>query len=167
MLPAVGAPFDVLFSGINPSLYSAATGHHFARPGNRFWPALHHGGFTGTYLALGVEEELVVAGGAMRLYGTVGPIPADGGDRDASHLVAGADIQSVLLDAALAARGQATSHANPGEESANQPGDFVQCGLQQEVPALEQMNLGIGEVVGECLGPGRPEDLVTAAPDRE
>ena len=37
---------DVLFCGINPSLYSAAVGHHFARPGNRFWPALHASGFT-------------------------------------------------------------------------------------------------------------------------
>jgi double-stranded uracil-DNA glycosylase len=37
---------DVLFVGINPSLYSAAVGHHFARPGNRFWPALHRAGFT-------------------------------------------------------------------------------------------------------------------------
>lgn len=37
---------DVVFCGINPSLYSAATGHHFARPGNRFWRALHHSGFT-------------------------------------------------------------------------------------------------------------------------
>lgn len=36
----------VLFCGINPSLYSAATGYHFARPGNRFWPALHQSGFT-------------------------------------------------------------------------------------------------------------------------
>jgi double-stranded uracil-DNA glycosylase len=36
----------VLFCGINPGLYSAATGHHFARPGNRFWPALHASGFT-------------------------------------------------------------------------------------------------------------------------
>jgi double-stranded uracil-DNA glycosylase len=36
----------VLFVGINPGLYSAATGHHFARPGNRFWPALHGAGFT-------------------------------------------------------------------------------------------------------------------------
>jgi TDG/mug DNA glycosylase family protein len=42
----VGADLRVLFSGINPSLYSAATGHHFARPGNRFWPALHRSGFT-------------------------------------------------------------------------------------------------------------------------
>ncbi len=39
-------PLRVLFSGINPGLVSAATGHHFARPGNRFWPALHAAGFT-------------------------------------------------------------------------------------------------------------------------
>lgn len=37
---------DVLFCGINPGLYSAAVGHHFARPGNRFWPTLHAAGFT-------------------------------------------------------------------------------------------------------------------------
>ena len=42
----VGADPRILFAGINPSLYSAATGHHFARPGNRFWPALHRSGFT-------------------------------------------------------------------------------------------------------------------------
>jgi TDG/mug DNA glycosylase family protein len=46
-IPDVAGPdLLVLFSGINPSLYSAATGHHFARPGNRFWPALHGAGFT-------------------------------------------------------------------------------------------------------------------------
>jgi len=37
---------DVLFVGINPGLYSGAVGHHFARPGNRFWNALHGSGFT-------------------------------------------------------------------------------------------------------------------------
>ena len=37
---------DVLFCGINPGLYTAAIGHHFGRPGNRFWAALHAGGFT-------------------------------------------------------------------------------------------------------------------------
>jgi TDG/mug DNA glycosylase family protein len=41
-----GPGLRVLFCGINPSLYSAVVGHHFARPGNRFWPALHAGGFT-------------------------------------------------------------------------------------------------------------------------
>ena len=41
-----GPGLRVLFAGINPGLYSAATGYHFARPGNRFWPALHASGFT-------------------------------------------------------------------------------------------------------------------------
>jgi double-stranded uracil-DNA glycosylase len=46
-VPDLIAPgLKVLFAGINPSLYSAAVGHHFARPGNRFWPALHKAGFT-------------------------------------------------------------------------------------------------------------------------
>ncbi|KNB54250.1 G/U mismatch-specific DNA glycosylase [Streptomyces caatingaensis] len=42
----VAAGLRVLFCGINPGLMSAATGHHFARPGNRFWPVLHASGFT-------------------------------------------------------------------------------------------------------------------------
>ncbi|MGY1724381.1 G/U mismatch-specific DNA glycosylase [Blastococcus sp. SYSU DS0533] len=42
----IGVGLDVLFCGINPSLRSAETGHHFARPGNRFWPAIHLAGLT-------------------------------------------------------------------------------------------------------------------------
>jgi len=49
----------ILFSGINPSLYSAAVGYHFARPGNRFWPALHGGGLT-PRLFSPVEGELLL-----------------------------------------------------------------------------------------------------------
>ena len=49
----------VLFCGINPGLYSAATGHHFARPGNRFWPALQRAGFTERWLAPWEERELL------------------------------------------------------------------------------------------------------------
>jgi double-stranded uracil-DNA glycosylase len=46
-VPDVISPeLRVLFCGINPGLYSGAVGHHFARPGNRFWPALHLSGFT-------------------------------------------------------------------------------------------------------------------------
>jgi TDG/mug DNA glycosylase family protein len=52
----------VLFCGINPGLYSAATGHHFARPGNRFWPALHAAGFTSRRLHPW-EEELLLEDG--------------------------------------------------------------------------------------------------------
>jgi TDG/mug DNA glycosylase family protein len=56
-LVAVG--LDVLFVGINPGLYSAATGHHFARPGNRFWPVLHDAGFTDILLRPWEERRLL------------------------------------------------------------------------------------------------------------
>jgi double-stranded uracil-DNA glycosylase len=49
----------VVFCGINPSLYSAAVGHHFARPGNRFWRALHDGGFTDRLLEPGEDRALL------------------------------------------------------------------------------------------------------------
>lgn len=49
----------VLFCGINPGLMSAATGHHFARPGNRFWPALHRSGFTPRQLLPAEQDELL------------------------------------------------------------------------------------------------------------
>jgi double-stranded uracil-DNA glycosylase len=53
---------DVLFCGINPGLYTAWSGHHFARPGNRFWPALYRGGFTPRLLAPSEERELLQYG---------------------------------------------------------------------------------------------------------
>jgi double-stranded uracil-DNA glycosylase len=62
-IPDVIAPgLRVLFSGINPGLYSAATGYHFARPGNRFWPALHRSGFTPRQLRPDEQEQLLGLG---------------------------------------------------------------------------------------------------------
>ena len=56
----VSAPgLNVLFAGINPGLYSAATGYHFARPGNRFWPALHISGFTPYLLRPDEQRQLL------------------------------------------------------------------------------------------------------------
>jgi TDG/mug DNA glycosylase family protein len=52
----------VLFCGINPGLYTAAVGRHFARPGNRFWPALHRSGFTPRQLSPFEERELLSYG---------------------------------------------------------------------------------------------------------
>ena len=52
----------VVFAGINPGLYSAATGYHFARPGNRFWLALHRSGFTGRVLRPDEQEQLLGLG---------------------------------------------------------------------------------------------------------
>lgn len=52
----------ILFCGINPGLYTAAVGHHFARPGNRFWPALFASGFTDRLLSPFDERELLAHG---------------------------------------------------------------------------------------------------------
>jgi len=58
----IGPGLRVLFCGINPSVYSAAVGHHFARPGNRFWPALHAAGLTGRVLSPWEDGTLVDLG---------------------------------------------------------------------------------------------------------
>ena len=71
LLPDLLAPgLRVLFCGINPSLYSAAVGHHFARPGNRFWPTLHAAGFTPRQLAPSEQEALLPLG-----YGITNVVP--------------------------------------------------------------------------------------------
>lgn len=60
----------VLFVGINPGLYTAAIGRHFGRPGNRFWPALHAGGFTPELLSPFDNEQLLKFG-----YGITNLVP--------------------------------------------------------------------------------------------
>ncbi|MDQ5849583.1 MAG: G/U mismatch-specific DNA glycosylase [Pseudomonadota bacterium] len=62
MRDVIAPGLSVLFVGINPGLYSAATGHHFARPGNRFWPALHAAGFTAALLHPSQQAELLKRG---------------------------------------------------------------------------------------------------------
>lgn len=58
----IGPRLAVLFCGINPGLYSAAVGHHFGRPGNRFWPALHAAGFTPRLFRPAEQRELLGLG---------------------------------------------------------------------------------------------------------
>lgn len=63
VVPDLIAPgLRVLFCGINPGLYTAAIGHHFGRPGNRFWPALHGAGLTPRLLAPWEEQALLPLG---------------------------------------------------------------------------------------------------------
>lgn len=90
----VGPGLRVLFSGINPSLYSAATGHHFARPGNRFWPALHRAGFTPRQLHPSEQFELP----AMKLGITnvVARATARADELSAAELVEGGAILAAL-----------------------------------------------------------------------
>jgi len=60
--PILAEGLQVLFVGVNPSLRSAQVGHHFARPGNRFWPTLHAAGFTPRRLRPDEDHELPAHG---------------------------------------------------------------------------------------------------------
>ena len=62
-IPDLVAPdLRILFCGINPGLYSGATGKHFARPGNRFWPTLHRAGLTDRLLTPWDDAAMLAAG---------------------------------------------------------------------------------------------------------
>ena len=92
----VAPDLNVLFCGINPGLWSAVTGHHFARPGNRFWPALHLSGFTprqfrpseqGLLLELGLGITNVVARATARADELTPQEFVDGGKRLAEFVL--------------------------------------------------------------------------------
>ena len=90
-VPDLIAPgLTLLFCGINPGLYTAAIGHHFGRPGNRFWPALHAGGFTDRLLDPRESRELLTLG-----YGITNLVPratATAAELTRKELLAGAKI---------------------------------------------------------------------------
>jgi TDG/mug DNA glycosylase family protein len=77
----------VLFCGINPGLYSAAVGHHFARPGNRFWNALHAGGFTDRVFA--PQESSLLLGSRCGLTDLVSRATARAEELEPAELVTG------------------------------------------------------------------------------
>jgi len=78
----------VLFVGINPGLYSGAVGHHFARPGNRFWRVLHAAGFTERLLSPFEERELLSAG--LGITNLVARATASAAELSSDELVRGA-----------------------------------------------------------------------------
>jgi TDG/mug DNA glycosylase family protein len=91
LLPDVLADdLRVLLCGINPGLWSAATGHHFARPGNRFWPALHASGFTPRQLRPDEQDELPAFG--LGLTNVVARASARADELGAEELVAGGAV---------------------------------------------------------------------------
>lgn len=88
-VPDVIVPdLQVLFCGINPGLYSGAVGHHFARPGNRFWRALHAAGFTPRLLSPFEERELLIYG--YGITNIVARATASADDLSPEELIAGA-----------------------------------------------------------------------------
>lgn len=92
-MPDVIAPdLDVLFCGINPGLWSAAVGHHFARPGNRFWKALQASGFSDGLLDPADERHLLDLG--LGITNLVRRPTAMASDIDRDELRAGARLVS-------------------------------------------------------------------------
>ena len=90
-LPDVVAPgLRVLFAGINPGLYSAATGYHFARPGNRFWPALYAAGFTDRVLRPEEQQDLLALG--LGITNVVARATARAGELTADEIRAGGRV---------------------------------------------------------------------------
>ena len=79
----------VLFCGINPGRYSGATGRHFARPGNRFWPTLQAAGFTDRLLTPWDGDAMLEAG--FGITNLVNRTTATAAELDAPELRAGAD----------------------------------------------------------------------------
>ena len=96
VLPGPGALFRVLFCGINPGLYSAATGWHFARPGNRFWPALQLSGFTPRRLA--PREQDLLPGYGLGITNLVARATAQAAELSSAELQAGREHLAGLAD---------------------------------------------------------------------
>ncbi|HKS24423.1 MAG TPA: G/U mismatch-specific DNA glycosylase [Thermoanaerobaculia bacterium] len=90
VVDVIAPRLDVLFCGINPGLYTAAVGHHFGRPGNRFWPVLHRAGFTPRLFDPSEQRELLKLG--YGITNIVARATAAADELTADELVAGARI---------------------------------------------------------------------------
>jgi double-stranded uracil-DNA glycosylase len=96
-IPDVAAPgLRVLFAGINPGLYSAATGYHFARPGNRFWPALYAAGFTDSVLRPEEQRQLLPLG--LGITNVVARATARADELSAAEIRAGGRVLTAKVD---------------------------------------------------------------------
>jgi TDG/mug DNA glycosylase family protein len=122
----IGPDLRVLFSGINPSLYSAATGQHFARPGNRFWPALHRSGFTDRQLHPSEQDRL--PGQGLGITNVVARATARADELSAAELVGGGANLAALVErwrprylAVLGVTAYRTAFGRPGAMVGPQP----------------------------------------------
>jgi TDG/mug DNA glycosylase family protein len=89
-------PLRVLFSGINPGLVSAVTGHHFARPGNRFWPVLHGAGFTPRLLR--PDEQGLLPAWGIGITNLVARATARADELSAAEIVEGGQVLRALVE---------------------------------------------------------------------
>jgi double-stranded uracil-DNA glycosylase len=123
---AIRPGLTLLFVGINPGLYSGATGRHFARPGNRFWPTLHRAGFTPRQLSPDQTSELLGLG--IGITNLVNRTTATAAELGEAELRAGADrlletVQRYRPEsvAILAVSGYRTAFNRPKASIGRQP----------------------------------------------
>jgi len=130
-VPDVIAPgLAVLFVGINPGLYSAAVGHHFGRPGNRFWPALYEAGFTPRLLRPDEDGELPAWG--LGITNLVGRTTAAASELSAEELRRG----GIALEKKVSLYApQCTAFVGIGAYSSAFQRSKVSLGLQDETIA--------------------------------
>lgn len=96
VLPTLGAkPLRLLIVGVNPGLWTAAVNAPFARPGNRFWPALHRAGLTDKLvdasLGLRAEDEQHLLARGIGITNLVGRATARADELTRDELTAGAE----------------------------------------------------------------------------
>ncbi len=125
---------DVLFIGINPGLYTAAIGHHFGRPGNRFWPALYASGFTPRLLSPFDERELLEW--KLGITNIVARASARADELTDEELTAGAEILRKKLRryrprfaAFLGVTAYRTALAQPKAKTGRQPEPLEGCAV--------------------------------------
>ena len=165
VLPEPGAPFRVLFCGINPGLYSAATGWHFARPGNRFWPALHLSGFTPRQLA--PREQDLLPGFGLGITNLVARPTAQASELHSAELKAGREHLAALTDryrprivAIAGVTAYRTAFGQPRASTGPQPDPLGSAGVwvvpnpsglnaHTTAPKLAEMLRELREAVGE------------------
>jgi double-stranded uracil-DNA glycosylase len=131
IVPDLVAPgLRVLFAGINPGLYSAATGYHFARPGNRFWPALHESGFTGRRLR--PDEQRLLLESGLGISNVVARATARADELSTAELQSGgvalAELVATLGADCLAVLGVTAYRAAFGPPNATVGPQAVACG---------------------------------------
>jgi len=120
----------VVFVGINPGLYSGAVGHHFARPGNRFWKALHGSGFTDRVWSPFDDGDLPTVG--IGITNLVNRTTASAGELGRDELRAGRDaLESKLarfaptVVAILGITAYRSAFGRPGAVLGEQPDDLA------------------------------------------
>jgi double-stranded uracil-DNA glycosylase len=155
VLPAPGASLRVLFCGINPSLYSGATGHHFARPGNRFWPALHRSGFTDRLLA--PREQGLLAAYGLGITNLVDRATARADELTGAELRTGGERLIALVErhrpawvAVAGVTAYRTAFGRPRAAFGPQPERFASAGLWV-LPNPSGLNAGwtVDRIAGE------------------